>query len=388
MAEWLTASGVLERLAIKPQTLYAYVSRGLIAARPDPADSRRSVYRALDVEALAERRRRSRRPSDVATGAMTWGEPVLTSAITTVHAGRHWYRGRDALVLSETETLESVARLLRGGDGVTLKRSDRPVPPRGGPPLSRAFLAFAARAAEAPSLLGQTPIARSAEAALLLDILADALAAETDSGPIHQRLARAWRLGPGGEAADLIRRALVLLADHELNPSAFAARVAASTGASLAAAALAGLSALSGPRHGGAPDALGRFREEARLLGAAEAVAARLAEDRGFPGFGHPLYPQGDPRAVALLARFRPPADMVRLAEQVRGAAALAPNIDFALVALCEHLRAPEGAALSLFAAARCAGWIAHALEQVQDGGLIRPRARYTGPILDQDPAE
>jgi citrate synthase len=133
---------------------------------------------------------------------------------------------------------------------------------------------------------------------------------------------------------------------------------------------------------------LGRFREEARVQGAAEAVAARLAEDRGFPGFGHPLYPQGDPRAVALLARFKPPADMVRLAEQVSGAAALAPNIDFALVALCEHLRAPEGAALSLFAAARCAGWIAHALEQVQDGGLIRPRARYTGPILDQDPAE
>ena len=388
MAEWLTASGVLDRLAIKPQTLYAYVSRGLIAARPDPADSRRSVYRALDVEALAERRRRSRRPSDVATGAMTWGEPVLTSAITTVHAGRHWYRGRDALVLSETETLESVARLLRGGDGVTLKRSDRPAPPASGPPLSRAFLALAARAAEAPSLLGQSPIARSAEAAVLLDILADALAAETDSGPIHQRLARAWRLGPGGEATDLIRRALVLLADHELNPSAFAARVTASTGASLAAAALAGLSALSGPRHGGAPAALGRFREEARLHGAAEAVAARLSEDRGFPGFGHPLYPQGDPRATVLLARFKPPADMARLAEQVGGAAGLAPNIDFALVALCDHLRAPEGAALSLFAAARCAGWIAHALEQVQDGALIRPRARYTGAILDQDPAE
>ncbi|MFM8375003.1 MAG: citrate/2-methylcitrate synthase, partial [Phenylobacterium sp.] len=83
--------------------------------------------------------------------------------------------------------------------------------------------------------------------------------AETDSGPIHLRLAKAWRLGPGGPGADLIRRALVLLADHELNPSAFAARVAASTGASLAACALAGLAALSGPRHGGAPAALGRL---------------------------------------------------------------------------------------------------------------------------------
>jgi len=332
MSEWLAATDVLDRLGLKPQTLYAYVSRGLLAARPDPADSRRSLYRAEDVAALAARRGQSRRRSEVAAGAMTWGEPVLSSAISTVRHGRPWYRGRDTLLLAETETLESVARLLRGGDGVTLKRSDRPDPPAAGPPLSRAFLALAARAAEAPPALGQPALVRSAEAALLLDIFADALAAETDSGPIHLRLAKAWRLGPGGPGADLIRRALVLLADHELNPSAFAARVAASTGASLAACALAGLAALSGPRHG-----------------------------------------------------FTPAGDLVRLADQVRATTGLAPNVDFALVALCDHLGAPEGAALSLFAAARCAGWLAHALEQGQDGGLIRPRARYTGPPPDPE---
>lgn len=380
MSEWLAATDVLDRLGLKPQTLYAYVSRGLLAARPDPVDSRRSLYRAEDVAALAARRGRSRRRSEVAAGAMTWGEPVLSSAISTVRHGRPWYRGRDALLLAETETLESVARLLRGGDGVTLKRSDRPDPPAAGPPLSRAFLALAARAAEAPPALGQPALVRSAEAALLLDIFADALAAETDSGSIHLRLAKSWRLGPGGPGADLIRRALVLLADHELNPSAFASRVAASTGASLAACALAGLAALSGPRHGGAPAALGRLRYEALARGAEAAVADRLSEDRGLPGFGHPLYPEGDPRADALLDRFTPADDLRRLADQVRTTTGLAPNIDFALVALCDHLAAPEGAALSLFAAARCAGWLAHALEQAQDGGLIRPRARYTGP--------
>lgn len=385
MSEWLAATDVLDRLGLKPQTLYAYVSRGLLAARPDPVDSRRSLYRAEDVAALAARRSRSRRRSEVAAGAMTWGEPVLSSAISTVRHGRPWYRGRDALLLAETETLESVARLLRGGDGVTLKRSDRPDPPAAGPPLSRAFLALAARAAEAPPALGQPALVRSAEAALLLDIFADALAAETDSGSIHLRLAKAWRLGPGGPGADLIRRALVLLADHELNPSAFAARVAASTGASLAACALAGLAALSGPRHGGAPAALGRLRDEARARGVEAAVADRVAEDRGIPGFGHPLYPDGDPRAPALLERFTPAGDLVRLADQVRATTGLAPNVDFALVALCDHLGAPEGAALSLFAAARCAGWLAHALEQGQDGGLIRPRARYTGPPPDPE---
>ena len=386
MSEWLAAADVLDRLELKPQTLYAYVSRGLLAARPDPVDSRRSLYRAEDVAALAARRSRSRRRSEVAAGAMTWGEPVLSSAISTVRHGRPWYRGRDVLLLAETETLESVARLLRGGDGVTLKRADRPVPPAAGPPLSRAFLALAARAAGAPPALGQPALVRSAEAALLLDIFADALAAETDSGPIHLRLAKAWRLGPGGPGADLIRRALVLLADHELNPSAFAARVAASTGAPLAACALAGLAALSGPRHGGAPAALGRLRDEARLRGVEAAVVDRVAEDREIPGFGHPLYPDGDPRARALLERFDPAADLVRLADQVRATTGLAPNVDFALVALCDHLGAPEGAALSLFAAARCAGWLAHALEQGQDGGLIRPRARYTGPPPGPDP--
>ena len=391
MTDWIPAAEALARLGLKPQSLYAYVSRGLLTARADPLDSRRSLYRVREVEALAARRRRSRRPSEVAAGAMTWGEPVLSSAITTVQDGRPWYRGRDVLTLAETETLESVARLLRGGDGVTLKRSDRPAPPEGGPPLARAFLALASRAATSPPALGQPLLALSAEAAVLLDIFADALVAETEPGPIHLRLAKAWRLGPGlsagGPGADLVRRALVLLADHELNPSAFAARVAASTGASLAASALAGLAALSGPRHGGAPAALSLFRNEALGRGVADAVSARLAGDRSLPGFGHPLYPDGDPRAQALLARFPAPEDLVRLAAQVRATTGLAPNVDFALVALCDHLKAPEGSAFSLFAAARCAGWLAHALEQIQDGGLIRPRARYTGPVPEPDTA-
>ncbi|MFM8375002.1 MAG: hypothetical protein ACKN9P_02940 [Phenylobacterium sp.] len=102
MSEWLAAADVLDRLGLKPQTLYAYVSRGLLAARPDPVDSRRSLYRAEDVAALAARRSRSRRRSEVAVGAMAWGEPVLSSAISTVRHGRPWYRGRDVLLLAET----------------------------------------------------------------------------------------------------------------------------------------------------------------------------------------------------------------------------------------------------------------------------------------------
>jgi citrate synthase len=244
---------------------------------------------------------------------------------------------------------------------------------------SRAFLALAAQAGIDPPARGRNPLALAVEAATLLDVLTDAVAGQVGGGAIANRLALAWGQGPGGPGADLIRRALVLLADHELNASTFAARVAASTGASLAASALAGLSALSGPRHGGAAAAVQSLAREAAQIGPRAAVQARLAEDRLIPGFGHNLYPDGDPRATALLERFEPPAELSRLQGAVGAMTGLAPNVDFALVALSRALRLPDDAPFALFAVARCAGWIAHAIEQGQGGGVIRPRARYVG---------
>jgi citrate synthase len=159
--------------------------------------------------------------------------------------------------------------------------------------------------------------------------------------------------------------------------------VAASTGASLSAAALAGLATLSGPRHGGAPAAIRVLAAEAEQMGARDAISARLAEDRVLPGFGHQLYPDRDPRAEALLERFAPTPAMARLAAAVETFTGLRPNIDFALVAVSEALALPQDAPFAIFATARCAGWIAHAIEQGQTGAIIRPRARYIG-----DPVE
>jgi len=379
-SDWISAQDARARLGVRPQTLYAYVSRGRVQVRADPVDPRRSLYRAADIDGLTARKSRSRKLSEVAAGAIAWGEPVLASSITTVSGGRLFYRGRDAIGLAETETLEATARLLRGGHGAALKRSDRPAPPEHPDLGGRAFLALALRAGVDPPALGRSPLALAVEAATLLDILTDAVAGAVGGGTIHNRLALAWGAGPGGEAADLIRRMLVLVADHELNASAFAARVAASTGASLAAAALAGLAALSGPRHGGATAAVRTFAAEAERLGPREAIARRLIEDRTLPGFGHPLYPQGDPRAAALLARFTPPPSLGALNQTVGAVTGQAPNIDFALIAACAALGLPQQAPFGLFAVARCAGWIAHAIEQGQSDVLIRPRARYVGP--------
>jgi citrate synthase len=304
----------------------------------------------------------------------------MESAITTVAGGRLFYRGRDAIQLAETETLESVARLLRGGHGAALKRTDRPAPPEADDMRTRAYLALAQRAGADPPARGRHPLALAVEAATLLDVLADAVAGEVGGGAIHNRLALAWGQGPGGPGADLIRRLLVLVADHELNASAFAARVAASTGASLAAAALAGLATLSGPRHGGATAAVRGFADESAQLGPREAIARRLQDDRALPGFGHMLYPEADPRAAALLQRFTPPGPLADLQQAVQAITGLPPNVDFAIMAGCEALRLPTDAPFAVFAVARCAGWIAHAIEQGQADTLIRPRARYVGP--------
>jgi citrate synthase len=384
--DWIAADDARTRLGVRAQTLYAYVSRGRVQVRPDPGDPRRSLYRAADIAALAQKKSRSRKVSDVAAGAIAWGEPVLSSEITTVSGGRLFYRGRDAIRLAETDTLEAVARLLRGGHGAALKRTERPQPPAAPEMRTRGFLALAARAAVDPPARGRNPLALAVEAATLLDVFTDAIAGEVGGGAIHNRLALAWGLGPGGPGADLIRRCLVLVADHELNASAFAARVAASTGASLAAAALAGLSTLTGPRHGMATAAVRTFAAEAAQLGPSRAIANRLSEDRALPGFGHPLYPDGDPRAAAVLERFRSPPALAQLSDAVWRTSGLAPNIDFALVAACESLRLAEDAPFALFAVARCAGWIAHAIEQGQSDALIRPRARYVGPEPDLPP--
>ena len=229
-------------------------------------------------------------------------------------------------------------------------------------------------------MLGRSRAAWMRDAAMAVAALAASLGATASGAALHHRLAARWGLDASG--TDLVRRALVLLADHELNPSTFATRVAAATGGAVAAAMLAGLGALSGPRHGGAGAATARLARDAQGDVTA-ALADWLARDHPLPGFGHPLYPGGDPRAAALLARIALPDDLADLRDAVAGATGARPNIDFALLALTRAARLPDDAPFRLFAIGRSVGWAAHAMEQVASGHPIRPRAIYRGPLAD-----
>jgi citrate synthase len=417
---WLTAAEALQVMGVRLQTLYANVSRKKIRAKPDPKDTRRSLYHEADVRKMARRRGGQRKATAVAAAAIEWGDPILSSAISTVVDGRLYYRGRDAVVLSEERTLEEVACILWGveGGGAPDRREDadrdsrmdraehaavllgpRESPPSASP-LQRAFLALGLRAAADLSSYGRALPVLQAEAASVLGVLADALleagsttprvigtaregetraAAHRRATALHDRAAASWRRP---HAADITRRALVLLADHELNASTFATRVAVSTGAPLSAGVLSGLATLSGPLHGRASLGVLELVAGVKRAGADVTIREWLSQGRPIAGFGHPLYPQGDPRATALLQQFTLPKPYADLRDAVEEAIGERPNVDFALAALTRVFDLPQEAPLVLFALGRCAGWLAHALEQVTTGHPIRPRARYVGPPI------
>jgi citrate synthase len=186
----------------------------------------------------------------------------------------------------------------------------------------------------------------------------------------------------------VLNAALVLLADHELAASALAARVAASVRAHPYAVVSAGLGAIQGPLHGASSLWIEDvFADAERRGGPERSVADRLRRGERTLGFGHPLYPSGDPRAGLLLdllaeAEAASPrlADVGALRAVAARRALPPPNVDFALGALAHVAGLVRGAGEAIFALARTAGWIAHAIEEYERDELYRLRAVYRGP--------
>jgi citrate synthase len=394
--QWLPAADAAALLGVSRPTLYAYVSRGFVRSQATPGPSRERHYSREDLERLHRRAEERRDPGKAAARALYWGTPVLESAITLIDGQRLYYRGHDVLTLARTRSVEDVAALIWTGrfDGSAPNAAAFAAEGTRDPALPfapRAQSLLATMSAHDPAALDLRPESVAACGWRILQLIVAAAAprrnAAAERSSLDQRLAAAWRVGPRG--VEVLRSALILCADHELNVSSFTARCVASAGSDLYAVVIAGLSALAGPKHGGAGarvEAMLRSLRAERTV--RSAVAARLRRGERVDGFGHPLYPDGDPRAALLIAmlreRYATSGELRFVLNVAREVSALIhekPNVDFALAALARVLRLPAGSPLAVFATGRTIGWIGHAIEQYATDQLVRPRAKYVGVI-------
>jgi citrate synthase len=406
--ELVPATEAATLLGVKRATLYTYVSRGLIRCVPEKGTKENRYVRA-DLERLKARHDARAGHAAVASGALRWGEPVIDSSVSRVGGEDLIYRGHSAVKLAvEGRAFEDVAELLWTGT-LPSEPTRWSSPELSFPPseltrlLPKGTTPVAALSALVPLLGARDPVrfaapleGEKARARRLLRQMAAWVCVVSAPGRVVRSLkeetvaaslATAWNTQVK-RAPELLNRALVLLADHELNVSTFTARVTASSGADLYACVSAALAALSGPKHGGACDRVEALLAEAgRPERAQEVVYERLRRGESVPGFGHQLYPNGDPRTPPLLdaaQSMRPEAQGVRVGravlEVMRDAGHPPPSVDLALVMLAEALGLPPGSAATMFAVGRAAGWVAHVLEQREQGHLLRPRARYVEP--------
>ncbi len=386
------------RLGISKATLYAYVSRGLLKAASDPSDPRLRRYSSFEVELLLRRKQGGRQREQQARAALNEGLPVLDTALSCVREGEPMYRGRSVLDWVDAGcSAEDVARQLWQfspeidpfaspapvlGKSWQLLREQLPLGPSSRP---LALFATALNDLHGPAWLPDGEALARACAEHLRALIASFLNRPPSQEPLHQQFRRAWRLPATSDAA--LRRALVLVADHEMNMVGFTARCLASVEASIGAALLAAMCNLTATFNGGACAQVEALWDELAASSDLEAaLRRRLDRGEGLPGFNHLSYPAGDPRARRLLeecAALAPCAAQLLAQKVVPCVARLTgwkPSLDFGLVALRRTLGAPEHAALSLLMGGRSIGVLAHILEQKRSGQRLWVRARYVGP--------
>lgn len=410
--KYLTMKQATAILGVKPQTLYAYVSRGLVRTAAT-AGRTSHLYSRDDVEAVAYRSRKGAPELVAGDRSMRWGAGlVLPTAICELGPEGPKYRGYAAVDLARAQrTFEEVVELLWSGVLPT------EVPPWAPPSVNENFRKFAsilpAMAASSSSrrliaLLAEAFTAtgaRNAEFALgapavaarqLIQVMVPALGLlrpepsyelSQTGEPLAIQLARAGGIDPCADARAALDACLVLSAEHGLGTATFAGRIAASAGADIFACVTTALGAFEGLLTG-----LGCDQAEALLTQAhgpaeyVEALRTRLRRKYPLPGYNSALYPDGDPRADYLLEMAealgapsaRPLLAKVRAVTDELGAK---PGVAIGLVSVCVSLGLPPRGAGAVMAIGRSAGWVAHAFEQRLGGAMVRPRARYLAAI-------
>lgn len=421
LTDYATAAEALALLNVRPQTLYAYVSRGWIRSVAQKG-LKGKLYSREDLARVGRRSLARSGHGPVAASAMNWGEPILTTSITEITEQGPRYRGQLAADLVRSgAAFEDVAELLWTGAPPTVA-----IHAAGWPQLRPARELTALTQTLAALDAGDNLLESCALVVLMLGMRRDPADKRLESGntlaaarAIMQAMAgccgfvgparaflpmrngqtlvdglmQSLAMAPTAANRDALRTVLILMADHELPPGTLCARVVASSGGTLHSCLASALCATSGAdvgrMYGRIEDFLGRPRDRSVL---ARRAYKLHATGQRVPGFDHPLYPKGDPRATMMLeiARDRSDGDRELRAifgflDDIRAGSALLPRQELAIVVLCRALGLPRQAAAALFALGRTAGWVAHVLEQRAAGTLLRPRAQFVGSPIHID---
>jgi citrate synthase len=388
----LIVGEVAELLGVKVETVYAYVSRGLLTRLP--GSEKESRFDVAEVQQLGVRGRRTNLPKP---------EPLLVmSELTEVTSAAVRYRGKSALVLARTLPFERVAEWLwavadeeslpfvASKAGVALSRSVQAAMPEDALPLERLRVIATVLGSTDALRFETSPSAAIATARALIAGMVESLPkrGERATGSLAQRLFAQLSLArPTAARVRALDVAMGLCADHALSPSTLAARVAAAQRADLYSVVQTGLGALGGALHGAASLSAEELIAEIEAgKEPSQVIGARLRRAERIPGFGHSLHDAGDPRATALLevvretyARTRAVSAATQVESVMRERGLPLPNIDWALALLVRAAGMQHGASEAIMAIARVAGWVAHALEEYRAPTAFPRSALYVG---------
>jgi citrate synthase len=412
--DYASAAEAMQILQVRQQTLYAYVSRGWIRSIAQKGLKAR-LYLRDDLKRVGSRSLARAGHGAVAASAMNWGEPIFPTSITEITPEGPRYRGQLAgdLVRSGA-SFETVAELLWTGQ-LARTKTRWPVSPAQGELLALTRTMGALQAGdnmlESIALivlllgLGRGPVAQRVTNGRTIpaarEVIHTMVACCGFVGPaqayrpmargesVVEGLMQSLAVDPTPENHDALRAILILLADHELSPGTLGTRVVASAGGTLHSCLAAALCATSGLEVGRLYERVQDFLGEAKSASVLVRRARKLhAQGQSVPGFDHPLYPKGDPRATQLLdiARARAVQSpqlraVLGFLDHMQAESAIFPRQELAVVVLAQAMGLSKQVPAALFALARVPGWVAHMLEQRASGDLLRPRAKFVKPL-------